>query len=146
MVAYETVFNQNINNWNTSGVTSMAGMFSSAPAYNQPMNLWNVSNVTNMSDMFQGASSFNQDISSWNISNVTSMAGMFGASALNQDLSSWGPNVGSVVQMNSMFLNAAAFNQDLSGWCVTLIPTEPTDFATGATSWVLPKPVWGTCP
>ena len=38
-------------------------------------------------------------------------------------------------------------------WCVENISSwstdstgAPTDFSTGATSWVLPKPVWGTCP
>jgi hypothetical protein len=48
--------------------------------------------------------------------------------------------------MNSMFRGAASFNQDLSRWCVTLIPSTPTWFDAGATSWTLPKPVWGTCP
>tara|TARA_R110000803_G_scaffold5107_4_gene16904 strand:- start:293 stop:1045 length:753 start_codon:yes stop_codon:yes gene_type:complete len=45
-----------------------------------------------------------------------------------------------------MFENNTAFNQDLSGWCVTLIPSVPTNFANGATAWILPQPVWGTCP
>jgi len=29
---------------------------------------------------------------------------------------------------------------------VSLITSSPTDFDTGATSWVLARPVWGTCP
>jgi hypothetical protein len=40
----------------------------------------------------------------------------------------------------------SSFNRNLSGWCVTNIPTTPTAFANGANAWVLPKPVWGTCP
>jgi hypothetical protein len=48
--------------------------------------------------------------------------------------------------MIQMFRNATLFNQDLSSWCVTLIPTLPFTFDTGATAWVLPKPAWGTCP
>jgi hypothetical protein len=48
--------------------------------------------------------------------------------------------------MNSMFRDAQAFNQDLSGWCVSQIPSEPSQFADGATAWAQPKPVWGTCP
>jgi len=48
--------------------------------------------------------------------------------------------------MALMFLNATSFNQDLSGWCVSLIPSEPTLFDDGASAWILPKPVWGTCP
>jgi len=48
--------------------------------------------------------------------------------------------------MITMFYGAAAFNQDLSGWCVSLITSSGTNFDNGATSWVLPRPVWGTCP
>jgi len=48
--------------------------------------------------------------------------------------------------MSWMFYNSDAFNQNLSGWCVSLISTEPTNYRTGATSWVLAQPIWGTCP
>jgi len=48
--------------------------------------------------------------------------------------------------MVQMFRDATSFNQDLSNWCVTLIPSTPSNFSVGATSWTLPKPVWGTCP
>ena len=51
-----------------------------------------------------------------------------------------------VTDMSYMFYGASSFNQDLSGWCVTKIPTEPTDFDIGATSWTLSRPIWGTCP
>jgi len=78
-------------------------------------------------------------------SDVTDMNGMFdGATAFNQDIGSW--NVSSVTAMNDMFANATMFNRDLSGWCVSLITGEPSDFDSGATSWVLAHPVWGTCP
>merc|ERR1711988_1390986 len=71
-------FNQNINNWNTSKVIDMSGMFCMANFFNQPINTeeitkedgttyiaWNVSNVTDMSGMFYYAHSFNQDITTW---------------------------------------------------------------------------------
>jgi len=48
--------------------------------------------------------------------------------------------------MTWMFRNASTFDQDLSGWCVSTIPQAPEHFDSGAASWVLPRPVWGTCP
>ena len=62
----------------------------------------------------------------------------------NQDISSW--DVSSVEAMDYMFSYAGAFNQNLSGWCVSLITLSPENFDSGAASWVLPRPVWGTCP
>ena len=104
-----------------------------------------VSNVTNMNRMSGNDSSFNADISSWDVSNVTDMSFMFsGASVFNQDISNWG--VINVTDMGSMFSGASVFNQDLSSWCVTLIPTKADSFDLSASSWTLPKPVWGTCP
>ena len=105
-----------------AGITRMSSMFYGSSSFNGDISAWDVSGVTNMYEMFHNATSFNGNISTWNVSNVT------------------------VTEMSYMFQNAASFNQDLSGWCVTNIPTEPTDFALGATSWVLPQPVWGTCP
>ncbi len=87
----------------------------------------------------------NLNISSWDVSSVTDMRHMFiDASSFNQDIGSW--NVSSVGEMRYMFDNATSFNQDLSGWCVSLITSTPNGFDTSATSWVLDRPVWGTCP
>ena len=103
------------------------------------------SSVTDMSLMFRYADAFNGDISSWDVSSVKNMYEMFYyADAFNGAISSW--DVSSVTNMNYMFSRATAFNQDLSGWCVSLITTEPSGFDNGATSWVLARPAWGTCP
>jgi len=48
--------------------------------------------------------------------------------------------------MNFMFYGTTAFNQNLSGWCVSTITSEPGGFHDSAASWVLDRPVWGTCP
>lgn len=148
MFAGCTLINPNIGSWNVSNVTEMSNTFFDAYAFNQDISDWNVSNVTSMRSMFENARAFNQNIGIWDVSSVTAMAGMFAnAYAFNQDIGSW--NVSNVTDMTAMFSvfgDTAAFNQDLSGWCVTNIPTAPTNFDSGATAWILPKPVWGTCP
>ena len=140
-------FNQNIGGWDTSSVTDMGEMFRSASSFNQDIGGWDTSSVTDMDYMFDYASAFNQDIGGWDTSSVTNMAWMFHrASSFNQDIGGWGTS--KVTDMALMFGNASSFNQDLSGWCVTLIPSEPFNFDTIATSWTDPlwRPIWGTCP
>ena len=144
-----SAFNQDIGNWDTSGVTDMGYMFYYASSFNQDIGGWDTSGVTDMDSMFRSAQSFNQDISNWDTSGVTDMDFMFCcAYAFNQDIGGW--DTSSVTGMYGMFWSgyASSFNQDLSGWCVTLIPSEPYRFDTGATSWTLPdsRPIWGTCP
>ncbi len=56
------------------------------------------------------------------------------------------PYTSSVTKMSAMFQGADAFNQNLSGWCVDSFDEEPIAFGLGAGLWVLPRPVWGTCP
>ena len=85
-----------MSTWDTSGVTSMAKLFS-PPAgtrttftfdnVNDIVSGWDVSNVTDMSYMFVGCKTFNQDLNGWDVSNVISMGSMFENCAnFNQDL------------------------------------------------------------
>ena len=86
-------FNDNIGNWNTSGVTDMKSMFFMALAFNQPIGKWNTNNVKSMHSMFYG-SLFNHPLNSWNTSSVTDMNKIFDyATYFNQDLSSWRPAI-----------------------------------------------------
>ncbi|MGI6395468.1 MAG: BspA family leucine-rich repeat surface protein [bacterium] len=138
-------FNQDIGLWDVSNVTNTGGMFSGARSFNQDISCWDVSNVTYMHAMFEGAINFNQDIGNWSVSRVGDMGRMFkDARAFNQDIGKW--NVSGTSNMKNMFENAKAFNQDLSNWCVRYIHEKPEDFDTDANAWVLPRPVWGTCP
>ena len=73
--------------------------------------------IRNMTSMFEGNTTFNADISSWDVSYVRTM--------------------------DRMFFGATAFNQDLKMWKVKQFNNEPTDFASNASSWILPKPSWG---
>ena len=48
MFYWAEAFNQPLNNWDTSKVTSMESMFAHATAFNQPLNNWDTSKVTDM--------------------------------------------------------------------------------------------------
>jgi surface protein len=150
-------FNQDISGWNTSSVTDMGYMFAYTLSYNQPLNTWDVSSVTNMKGMFGRSLFFNQDLDEWNTSSVTDMSYMFDQQpyiaaggeednesmmAFNGNITTW--DTGNVTTMEDMFEGCDSFNQDLSGWNVSLIPSEPQDFAIRTSSWDLPKPFWGT--
>lgn len=76
--------------------------------------------ITTGKYMFSSSAYFNQDISMWDVSNITTMSNMFNG--------------------------CRDFNQDLSSWCVRPTGREHISFDYLADNWVLPKPVWGTCP
>ena len=106
-----SVFNQDISDWDTSNVTEMNFTFYKAIAFNQNLDAWDTSHVTNMQSTFSNASSFNGKITHWNTQNVRIMSNMFnGAEAFNQPLT-W--NVENVNSMSYMFANAKSFNQEL---------------------------------
>jgi len=111
----DTTANPTLDGWNTSNVTTMSYMFSSARAFNGDLSDWDTSSVTNMSYMFRDAWAFNGDLSSWDTSKVTDMSLMFYyAWAFNGDLSRW--DTSNVKDMSYMFNDAWAFNGDLSSW------------------------------
>ena len=115
-----------IEEWNTSIITDMSGLFKDKDSFNEDISEWDVGEVKYMSSMFEGAADFNQDISGWNVSNAKDMSSMFeGASAFNKDISNWeraaadGAPVSTLVNvatMESMFKDAKAFNQNIGNW------------------------------
>ncbi len=145
-VAHPYIFIPNNGLYFDEPPTDFSNMFNDSSTINDPdIGLWNTSNITNMQNMFRGAIAFNQDIGTWDTSGVTDMSYMFvSAPTFNADISGW--DTSSVVNMYGVFRDATTFNQDLSQWCVPLISSEPTNFDLGADAWLLPKPVWGTCP
>ncbi len=85
---YRTTFNEWIDTWDTSAVTTMYGMFF-ASAFNRPIGGWNTAAVTDMNSMFANGV-FNQPIGSWNTANVNDMTAMFFCTpAFVQDVSGW---------------------------------------------------------
>ena len=137
-------FNEDLNRWNTGNVKTMYQMFYNASSFNKPISAWNTSRLTDMRYLFYGAKAFNQDIGNWNTANVSHMDYVFwGADSFNRSISKW--NVSKAIYMPAMFRDAASFNQDLSQWCVSG-KRYVGNFDLGASSWSLPRPVWGTCP
>lgn len=123
-------FNQNINGWGayTAAVQSMTGMFYRNSSYNQPMDQWNTSNVTTMEKIFNDATAFNQNIGSWNVVNVIRMDSMFekttaGAGGFNNggssDINNW--NMVNVKRVTKMFKNQTSFNQPLGNWNIATL-------------------------
>lgn len=59
-----------IDEWDTSNVENMEGMFYYCENFDCDLSKWDVSNVTNMKEMFIACSRFKHSISNWNVSNV----------------------------------------------------------------------------
>jgi surface protein len=143
-------FSHYIGNWDTSTVTTMRGMFTSALYFNSRIGDWNTSQVTAMDDMFQmndyyegsGRGRFNQPIGDWDTSNVKSMNVMFfKANSFNQPIGDW--DTSTVKNMNGMFLGASSFNQPIGDWDTSNVQITYFMFA-GASSFNQPIGDWNT--
>jgi surface protein len=125
-------FNQSLNGWDTSNVISMVSLFREASLFNGDISSWDVGAVKDMSLMFYLALNFNQPLNSWNVSNVTNLTQTFGrAFAFNQPLDNW--DVSKVSSMQNMFRGAAgnsmSFNQDINNWDVSNVTNMSYMFA-----------------
>jgi len=135
-------FDGDLSGWDTSKVTDMNTMFEQANAFTgRGLSEWDTSSAVNMGRMFKDTPRFNADLSNWNTSSATAMRSMFsGAYAFNADLSRW--QTGNVTDMDNMFYLAARFSGDLRAWNVQHIPVQPPNFGYG--SLITHYPIWGT--
>ena len=77
--------------------------------------------------MFAGAGSFHSDLSKWDVGSVVNMASMFnGSSFFGGDLSGW--NVANVEFMDSMFESVFFFDSDISSWNVSNVKSMTSMF------------------
>ena len=115
--ATSLIFNNSINNWDTSNVTILRSSFSRS-SFNQDISSWNVSNVNDLENFISFNTQFNQPLNSWNTISLTSVFSAFnGSTSFNQDLDNW--NVSGCNNFASLFLNAVSFNGNISTWDVS---------------------------
>lgn len=122
-----------MDQWDTSLVTDMSGLFSGYWNFNHDISSWDTSQVTDMSSMFAGCAMFNFDLRNWNVNQVKDMSSMFSDCAMfNYDLGDW--VVSAVKDMSYMFQNAQSFNWDtLDRWDVSSV-TDMSHMFQGVTS------------
>jgi surface protein len=143
-----TSFNQDLNAWNVSKITSFLRTFNNASSFNNGdphgayegdangsdvRMLWNVSSANNLANTFQGAIKFNQNVSSWSVSKVTNMSYTFGDSndtkgVFNNGASSTSSNVmawstSALTNLNGTFASLDFFNADVSSWNTSKVTT-----------------------
>jgi surface protein len=122
---YDTILNDSkmVNYFQPSTMTTLRGVFAFNPNFNQDITNWNVSGVTSTKELFRSCTSFNQNISSWDISSNTDMDSMFaGATSFNQNINSW--DVSQVTTFSNAFDGATSFNQNISNWDISSISSS----------------------
>lgn len=117
--------NQNLSNWDTSGVSYFSYMFANCTQMTSiDLSSWknNVSNILTMNNMFQGCNNLTTvNLSGWKLDNVYGFAGMFQSltNLSTVNLSNWvlGNREYSHLNFNRMFYGCSGLTSlDLSSW------------------------------
>ncbi|MEN9797554.1 MAG: hypothetical protein RL653_1250, partial [Pseudomonadota bacterium] len=157
-------FQQSLDTWDTSHVTTMKGTFYRSK-YNASIADWDTRSVTDLSELFDMNDAFNQPLdahevtrfgrtyTAWDVRNVTTFKNTFGsASAFNQSLAHW--DTSAATDLTSMFSFASAFNQPVNthevtvggrtylAWNVSNVTTLASTFANSAFN--QPLDAWNT--
>lgn len=91
-------------------------LFGDQREFNQDINGWDLSSVTSLQQTFLENCDFNQNLNGWDVSSVTSLFSTFGlAISFNSRLSDW--DVSSVMTFKFCFIAAESFNQCLD-WSI----------------------------
>ena len=129
---FESCESMDLNNVNTSAMTSACEMFMQCEALTTlNISSWNTSAVTNMSSMFYYCSNMKSfDISGWNTASVTSMESMFSycTSLTSLNISSW--NTSAVTNMTGMFFYCSSMKSfNISGWNTASVTSMESMFS-----------------
>lgn len=108
----------NLNNFNTSNVVNMKGMFKDSSRFTDiNMSNFNTSKVTDMSEMFYGATSLPTiNLSSFDFQNVTDMNSMFFQLPNLQTIVVSRFNTGKVTNFKNMFWRASITSLNTAGF------------------------------
>jgi surface protein len=102
----------------------------------------NLTNITSFDAMFASCTALvgNSSFNTWDIGTLLNMDSMFfGASSFNQNISNW--DVSNVTTMHNMFRDASAFNQNIGNWNVGTVTNMDSMF-DGAISFNAPIGNW----
>ena len=96
----------------------MTAVFRGATFFNKDINDWNTSNVTSILSMFQGCTNFDDNIGNWNVSNIVDFRYAFRSSKFDNGGSN---SIGNWVFKNggnisAMFYDSQYFNRDIGNW------------------------------
>jgi surface protein len=122
-----STFNESIDAWDTSRVTTFEFMFYGAHDFNQNISGWNTSSVRSTNGMFNTASSFNQDLSAWDVGQFEDASYMFfRATSFNSELL-WS-NMTATENLAHMFDSASSYDKQFCGWGFAADTTNTTDW------------------
>jgi surface protein len=126
-----------IEDWDISQITDLSEFCSDlntmVTGFDENLNNWDVSSVTTMNNAFKDCQSFDSDIADWDVSSVEDFVGMFRgtsggpSSAFNQDISNWGAHLSTTANYDEMFRHNSNFNQDLSSWASKMSTVSTND-------------------
>ncbi len=122
---------EGLENFDTSQVTNMKGMFSSCKNLTTlDLNSWDTSQVTDMTAMFSGCTNLTDlKINNWDVSSVTTMQEMFEncTNLETLDLNNWKPSA--LVFTVQMFLNCTNLHDlKIRDWNTTSLTTTGSMF------------------